>query len=350
MTPAAHTTDRTRELLRTILKQVSRSFYLTLIVVPRCVRNQMGLAYLFARAADTIADTELIDRSGRLLFLKKFRAQFAEDRVDWEEVRSIQTALIPRQKDSGESELITRLEDCFRLYLECEPDDRARMRGLVRSLTNGMEMDLTVFTGGSAGEPVALQTMEDLDRYTYYVAGCVGEFWTEMMCAHLPSLSGWNRVEMAKVGVRFGKGLQLTNVLKDLARDLQRGRCYLPAALLREAGLGPHDLLNRESLSNLRPLLRKLVTTALDHLDQGWLYTMAIPRREVRLRLACMWPILFAGATLQLVSTSSDLLDPTVTLKISKGQVYRIMALTTLTGGCGLVGTAYWGRLRKRVI
>ncbi|TLY29010.1 MAG: squalene/phytoene synthase family protein [Nitrospirae bacterium] len=350
MTPAAHTTDRTRELLRTILKQVSRSFYLTLIVVPRCVRNQMGLAYLFARAADTIADTELIDRSGRLLFLKKFRAQFAEDRVDWEEVRSIQTALIPRQKDSGESALITRLEDCFRLYLECEPDDRARMRGLVRTLTNGMEMDLTVFTGGAAGEPVALQTMEDLDRYTYYVAGCVGEFWTEMMCAHLPSLRGWNRVEMAKVGVRFGKGLQLTNVLKDLARDLHRGRCYLPAALLREAGLGPHDLLNRENLSILRPLLRKLVTTALDHLDQGWLYTMAIPRREVRLRLACMWPILFAGATLQLVSTSSDLLDPTVTLKISKGQVYRIMALTTLTGGCGWVGTAYWGRLRKRVV
>jgi len=350
VTPAAHTTDRTRELLRTILKQVSRSFYLTLIVVPRCVRNQMGLAYLFARAADTIADTELIDRSGRLLFLKKFRAQFAEDRVDWEEVRSIQTALIPRQKDSGESALITRLEDCFRLYLECEPDDRARMRGLVRTLTNGMEMDLTVFTGGAAGEPVALQTMEDLDRYTYYVAGCVGEFWTEMMCAHLPSLRGWNRVEMAKVGVRFGKGLQLTNVLKDLARDLHRGRCYLPAALLREAGLGPHDLLNRENLSILRPLLRKLVTTALDHLDQGWLYTMAIPRREVRLRLACMWPILFAGATLQLVSTSSDLLDPTVTLKISKGQVYRIMALTTLTGGCGWVGTAYWGRLRKRVV
>ena len=139
-------------------------------------------------------------------------------------------------------------------------------------------------------------------------------------------------------------------MLKDLARDLHRGRCYLPAALLREAGLGPHDLLNRENLSILRPLLRKLVTTALDHLDQGWLYTMAIPRREVRLRLACMWPILFAGATLQLVSTSSDLLDPTVTLKISKGQVYRIMALTTLTGGCGWVGTAYWGRLRKRVV
>ena len=117
--------------------------------------------------------------------------------------------------------------------------------------------------------------------------------------------------------------------------------------MLREVGLAPTDLLKKDILPAFRPALKRLVAVAMDHLDQGWLYTMAIPRREVRLRLACMWPILFAGATLQLVSTSSDLLDPMVTLKISKGQVYRIMALTTLTGGCGLVGTAYWGRLRK---
>jgi farnesyl-diphosphate farnesyltransferase len=42
-------------------------------------------------------------------------------------------------------------------------------------------------------------------------------------------------------------------------------------------------------------------------------------------------------------------LDPSVNIKIPKGQVYRIMALTTLTGGCGYVGSAYWGRVRKRL-
>ena len=55
--PASH------ELLHGILKQVSRSFYLTLNVLPDGVRDQMGLSYLFARAADTIADTDLIDRA-----------------------------------------------------------------------------------------------------------------------------------------------------------------------------------------------------------------------------------------------------------------------------------------------
>ena len=59
-------TAPSRSLLRDVLKQVSRSFYLTLIVVPRCVRDQIGLSYLFARAADTIADTDLIDRARRV--------------------------------------------------------------------------------------------------------------------------------------------------------------------------------------------------------------------------------------------------------------------------------------------
>lgn len=346
MTDAAQTQTDSHVLLTDLLQQVSRSFYLTLQVVPRAVRDQLGLAYLFARAADTIADTDLIGQSSRFQYLNRFREQFVRDLVDWEEVRGIQTALTPRQTDHAERRLLEQLEQCFRLYRELAPEDRERIRTLMSTLTKGMEMDLTLFPGDQLA---ALPTTADLDLYTYYVAGCVGEFWTAMVCAHLPSLAHWSQTEMAKVGVRFGKGLQLTNILKDLARDLQRGRCYIPEALLKEAGLEPKDLLNKGRLSSVKPLLNKLVRVALDHLDQGWLYTMAVPRREVRLRLACMWPILFAGATLQRVASSPDWLDPSVTLKMPKGQVYRLMALTTLTGGCGYVGTALWGRLRKAV-
>ena len=119
---------------------------------------------------------------------------------------------------------------------------------------------------------------------------------------------------------------------------------------LREAGLAPTDLLKKDVLPAFKPVLQRLIAVAMDHLDQGWLYTMAIPRREIRLRLACMWPILFAGGTLQLVSASPDLLDPAATLKVPRGQVYRIMALTTLTGASSSLWTAYWARLRKLVI
>jgi len=338
-----------RTVLRDILKQVSRSFYLTLAVVPANVRDQIGLSYLFARAADTIADTDVIERARRLQFLKQFRAQFAGEQISWDAIRGIQAALVPHQTDSAERVLLQRLEDCFKLYLECTQDDRLRIRRLMGTLPNGMEMDLLRFPGDAAKDLTALQTIDDLDQYTYFVAGCVGEFWTDMMCGHRPALANWNVKEVSAIGVRFGKGLQLTNILKDLAKDLQRGRCYIPEAMLKKAGLTPKNLLRADKTDAFRPVLRKLLTIAREHLDQGWLYTMAIPRLEIRLRLSCMWPILFAGETLRLVAASPDLLNPSVTLKISRAKVYGIMALTILTGACGYTGTAYWGYLRKQI-
>jgi farnesyl-diphosphate farnesyltransferase len=89
---------------------------------------------------------------------------------------------------------------------------------------------------------------------------------------------------------------------------------------------------------------------AVEHLDQGWLYAMAVPRYETRLRLSCMWPILSAGESLKLVMTSPDLLNPDVKVKIPRSKVNQIIALTTGTFACGYVGTAYWGRLRKQIV
>lgn len=329
---------------------MSRLFYTTLVVVPPDVRDQVSLAYLFARAADTIADTELIDRTRRLDFLSHLKGQFASDQIFWSQVREIARAVGPLQRDSAERVLLERLEDCFRLFLDCSPDDRRRVQRLMTTLTQGMEMDLAVFPGQSVQDLAALKTPDDLDRYTYYVAGCVGEFWTDLMCGHRASLASWNVREMSEVGVRFGKGLQLTNIVKDVAHDLQKGRCYIPETMLAEAGLKPRDLVHQESLPRFRPVLSRLVRIATEHLDQGWLYTMAIPRREIRLRLSCMWPILSAGESLKLVMASPALLNPAVKVKIPRKKVYQIMALTTGTFACGYVGTAYWGRLRKQIV
>jgi len=255
----------------------------------------------------------------------------------------------PTQQQSAERLLLERLEECFKLFQTFSSEDRRRIQRLMMTLTEGMEMDLTVFPGKSTADLTALATMDDLDRYTYYVAGCVGEFWTDLMCAHRPALRSWSVREMSEAGVRFGKGLQLTNVLKDVAHDLQRGRCYIPESLLAEVELTPRDLLDQQNLSRFRPVLSRLVRIAVGHLDQGWLYTMAIPRSELRLRLSCMWPILSAGESLKLVMTSPDLLNPSVKVKIPRSKVYQIMALTTGTLACRYAGTAYWGRLRKQL-
>lgn len=328
---------------------MSRLFYTTLVVVPDDVRDQVSLAYLFARAADTIADTELIDRPRRLDYLSQLKGQFVSDQVVWGQIQDMQRAVGPLQQDSAERILLDRLGDCFRLFQDFSPEDRQRIQRLMTTLTQGMEMDLTVFPGSGAGDLAALKTSDDLDRYTYYVAGCVGEFWTDLMCAHRPALASWNVRQMSEIGVRFGKGLQLTNIVKDVAHDLRRGRCYVPESMLVDLGLAPQDLLDQRNLPRFRPVLTTLVRLAVEHLDQGWLYTMAIPRREVRLRLSCMWPILSAGESLKVVMMSPDLLAPSARVKIPRSTVYRIMALTTVTGACGYVGTAYWGRLRKQL-
>lgn len=310
----------------------------------------MGLAYLFARAADTIADTDLIGREERLRYLNQFRAQFTDGEVQRKDVQAIQTALVAHQTDSAERVLLQRLDECLALYDQLDPDDQERIRWLMGVLPDGMTMDLTRFRGESAQNLTALQTLDELDRYTYYVAGCVGEFWTRMVCAHRPAMARWDVKRMSAIGVRFGKGLQLTNIVKDIARDLHRGRCYVPKPLLREVGLTPTDLLNRNNLPKFRPALNRLIRLAVEHLDQGWMYTMAIPRFEIRQRLACMWPILLAGETLKRVVTAPDLLNPTVNVKAPRSVVYRVLALTALTGACGYVGTAYWGRLRKQIV
>jgi farnesyl-diphosphate farnesyltransferase len=336
-------------LLHTVLKSVSRSFFLTLKVVPADVRDQVGVAYLLARAADTIADTDLIERDRRLHYLARFRAWVLEPTREREIVQEIQTALPATQSHSGERLLLERLEDCRGILEAFSPEDQGLVRGVLATLTQGMVNDLTVFRGSTAQTLTALKTLEELDRYTYFAAGCVGGFWTRMMCAHRKALRGWDVEAMATVGIRFGKGLQLTNVLRDTATDLRRGRCYIPEELLAEAGLTPRDLLDPGALPKFRPVLTQLLRIAVDHLDQGWLYTMAIPCREVRLRLACAWPILFALKTLQRVSVSPDLLNPDVTLKVTRGEIYRIMALTGGTLGCGSTLTAYYGHLRKSV-
>jgi farnesyl-diphosphate farnesyltransferase len=218
------------------------------------------------------------------------------------------------------------------------------------TLTQGMEMDLSTFPGASIADLTALKTLDDLDRYTYHVAGCVGEFWTSLMCAHRKALGNWDTKRMSEVGVRFGKGLQLTNIVKDIAHDLHKGRCYIPEMMLTEAGLKPHDLLDQRNLARFRPVLNKLVRLAVEHLDQGWLYTMAIPRYETRLRLACMWPILSAGESLKLVMNSPELLNSAVRIKIPRNKVYQIIAMTTGSVACGYAGTAYWGHVRKQIV
>ncbi|PJA77874.1 MAG: squalene/phytoene synthase family protein [Nitrospirae bacterium CG_4_9_14_3_um_filter_51_5] len=339
-----------QNLLGGVLKRVSRSFYLTLAILPRAVRSQIGLAYLLARAADTIADTGELDDAIRLECLRHLKGQLWGSAPDLAQIQKIQARVLTKQSNPDERRLLEELDGCFRMHQRFSPTDRSQIAQVLSVLIGGMEFDLHQFPKNDGQAVRALQAIHDFEYYTYAVAGCVGEFWTKMVCSHLPGFRGWDQACMIPLGIRFGKGLQMVNILRDLPRDLRNGRCYIPTVLLDQVSLAPHQLLDETSTQAFRPLFRKLIQEARDHLDQGWRYTMAIPRMEIRLRLACMWPILIGIRTLQQLSVSPLVLSPNSPIKIARSDVYRIVASTGLTGGCGSVGTAYWGYWRKRII
>jgi farnesyl-diphosphate farnesyltransferase len=307
------------ELLREVLPGVSRSFALSLRVLPASLGAPLGVTYLVARAADTIADTHALPPAERLAMLHVLRAALDDG-----------SAALPTPPassvDGAERALLGRLPDVLLAYRTLEAGDRGRARTVLRTLTQAMVDALEHFPPERAGQVGALETRADLECYTYMNAGCVGEFWTDMVIAHRPRCAAWEPAGMRALGARFGQGLQLVNVLRDLPRDLRLGRCYLPRVDLARLGLAPADLLDPRAMPRARPLVEALIQEAVARLDAGRAYTLAVPRREARLRLACAWPLLIGLGTLARLRRAENLLDPAVMVKVPRGEVRRILA------------------------
>jgi len=313
-----------RRMLTDVLKAVSRSFYLTLKVLPKGMDEPVAIAYLLARAADTIVDTEIVAAEQRERLLRLFRRQL-QGEVVRADLRQIEQQLGAHQAHPGERVLLSSLDRVFALYLQLDQPDRLRVAKVVLTLTDGMVMDLQSFPAQAQQEIACLTDDQVLDRYIYLVAGCVGEFWTEMGVAHVPGLAGWDLARFSSRGIHLGKALQLTNVLRDVPDDLRIGRCYLPSNDLALYQLTLQQLLDPHISAQARPLLVKWLNVALSHYEQAEAYLYGIPRRSWRSRLAAMWPLLLGLATLQELAQNPRWLDPACRSKISRGRVYRIL-------------------------
>jgi farnesyl-diphosphate farnesyltransferase len=313
-----------------LLKQVSRSFYLTLRVLPAAVRPQIGLAYLLARATDTIADTHLVALERRQAALREMRAAIVTTAAgrtlllpEFGELAAAQAAPAG-QGSHGERLLLETAGRLLEALRSFSREDRQLVCEVLHTITFGQEEDLARFGRAGAGRIIALETGEDLDQYTYCVAGCVGEFWTRMCLAHLFPHARQDDSALLANGVRFGKGLQLVNILRDLPRDLRSGRCYMPRARLDKLGLAPENLLDPASFTKFRPLLDDYLRLAREHLAAGWNYTEALPYAQVRIRLACAWPILIGVKTLARLG-ARNVLDDADRIKISRSEIRRLL-------------------------
>ena len=308
------------DLLTSLLRDVSRSFYLSLRLLPAPVRPQIGLAYLLARATDTIADTDVLPLDERLGALGQLRDRILGARTEPVDFRR----LAENQALPAERALLTRIEEAIAVLADCACFDRCCIRTVLDTITGGQELDLRRFHGATAERIAALQEDAELDDYTFRVAGCVGGFWTRLCRSHLYPDAALDLTGYADDAIRFGKGLQLVNILRDLPKDLRNGRCYVPARRLAAAGLSPEQLLDPAAHARFRGTYHALLQCAAGHLAAGWRYTCATPRNQRRVRIACALPLLIGADTLRLLATHNPL-DPARRLKIPRSRVRSLL-------------------------
>jgi farnesyl-diphosphate farnesyltransferase len=310
-----------------LLRANSRSFYLTLRVLPAAIRSQIGLAYLLARTADTIADTEIVPLARRLEALQKFRERI----LDKSAAQVNFSDLAGRQGAPEEKLLLEKAGDSLDAVQKFSESDQKLIRTVLVTIISGQELDLKRFAPKESAymQVIALESPRDLDDYTYRVAGCVGEFWSKLCRAHLFPGVRMDESQFMINAVRFGKGLQLTNILRDVPADYKKGRCYLPAEKLEQAKLSPQTMLSEIHEQKFLPLFHEYLDKAEDNLRAGWEYTNTLPFSQFRLRLACAWPVLIGMKTIEKLRRAR-LIDLKQNLKIPRPEVKRIMFCSLL--------------------
>lgn len=306
----------TTDLGGPLLASVSRSFYLSIRLLPAPLRAPIGLAYLLARASDTIADSPGVPVDTRLRHLAAF----------WQMVRTGEPVGLEELRHEiasphdGECTLIACLGDCLAWLATIEQKDRGEIVGVLEKIIRGQTLDLQRFGDGS--QVIALQTAAELEDYTYLVAGCVGEFWTRLCLHHLPTCAHLGLADLRRLGANFGKGLQLVNILRDLPADLRAGRCYLPETELRAAGTSPAPLSHDPTKA--QPVFDRWHAQAAAYLDDGFRYITAL--RSPRLRAGCFLPWYLGVKTLALMARNPPL-SSDGKIKVPRSTVRSALAL-----------------------
>jgi farnesyl-diphosphate farnesyltransferase len=321
-------------LQTTILGSVSRSFYLSIRFLPAQLREPIALAYLLARTTDTVADTSRIPVAARLETLKML-SDGIQGKASREMVINQVASFVPLQQNGPERALLDSLPACLEWLEQTGRADRDDIRAVLDKITQGQMLDLHRFD--NPAQVRMLQVAADLDEYTYLVAGCVGEFWTRLCFRHFRDFASLIQDEMLALGRRYGMGLQLINVLRDVGSDLRAGRCYFPQDELRAIDLTAAQILSEPD--RFQPIYQRWMRKAQDGLDCGMRYARAIRNRRVR--AATVLPALIGARTLALLrETGASALHRTV--KVPRREVRRmILSLTIHLGSQKQIDTIF---------
>lgn len=300
-----------------LLEATSRSFYPTLKYLPKKIRGQIGLLYLLARVADTIADS----KHGETDFLLKHLNDYndvAQGRStvlpDFSELAAIQT-------NEHEAELLRNVGDVVTGLEVYGEEDQKLILECLEIIVGGQILDLERFgTANEDGNISALLTNEEMDDYAFRVAGSVGVFWSKMSLLHLISLPPEKESEFFEKGIQFGKALQMINILRDIPEDLRFGRCYIPEEGLSRYKLKPKDLMDDANIVAFRPLYDEYLDITNTHLEAAVEYIRMLPEKQFRLKASCMLPVLIGQRTVTLLRTG-NILNSEERIKVTRDEI-----------------------------
>jgi len=309
------------ELQDYLLQNVSRTFALTIPQLPETLCKVVSNAYLLCRIVDTIEDEPALSCIEKDNYSKLFIKALDQEILPEEFVKE----LFPKLSSittQYEKELIQHTPRILEITNSFEQPQQIAVKRCVRIMSEGM----INFQKKASIE--GLSDLSELDSYCYYVAGVVGEMLTDLFCLHSPSIEK-NREKMMELAVSFGQGLQMTNILKDVWKDYQNSRCWLPRSDFKQYGIDLSELSCKKTEIEFQHGLKRLVGIAHGHLKNAMDYTIMIPPQEAGIRKFCLWAIGMAQLTLRKIHKNIDFTDSNE-VKISRNSVKATIVITSL--------------------
>lgn len=305
-----------------MLPKVSRTFALCIRLLPPDLERSVMLAYLLCRIADTIEDADDIPVDDKRELLQRFAGNISTPEA---EVGYLQAAFT--DDGTAEDQLCHHADRVLRCFGRLDRDEQEAVRPWVEEMCAGMvDFSREPVSPGSAMP--SLERVEDLDRYCYYVAGTVGHLLTALFGRRLAPRDQGRITQLDAYATSFGLGLQLTNIIKDAAQDHRLGWSFIPRELCEREGIGVDELFGPGQEEASHNVFAVLIEKARGHLKDALHYTTLLPASQYRIRLFCLTSLFFAVRTLSLAAADDGPLVQGGTVKITRGEVYRILATT----------------------
>lgn len=306
------------------LEGVSRTFALTIPQLPERLRLVVGNAYLLCRICDTIEDEPSLDIGQKEEFAEYF-IRVVEGNAPARDFAETLEGLLTDSTPGAERDLIRNTGRVIRLTRGFTPPQRRAILDCVREMATGM-MHYQKQQGLDG-----LRDMAELDDYCYHVAGVVGVLLTRLFCDYSREMEK-NRERMLELSVSFGQGLQMTNILKDIWEDRQRGACWLPRDVFSSCPFELRALSEHRDDDCYLDGIGHLVSITLSHLRNALQYTLLIPPEEKGIRRFCFWALGMALLTLRKIDRHRNF-QSGQEVKISRLSVKATIAATELVAG-----------------